>query len=71
MRQDWEPEELIEVWTLLEDDMKRGAEQVRDKTTAFLRTEGRPDLADHIAREWPGWATRIVPEQIAAVTGAE
>ncbi|MDJ0466138.1 DUF4158 domain-containing protein [Streptomyces sp. H27-C3] len=23
MRQDWEPEELIEVWTLLEDDMKR------------------------------------------------
>jgi len=23
MRQDWEPEDLIEVWTLLEDDMKR------------------------------------------------
>lgn len=28
MRQDWEPEELIEVWTLLEDDMKR----VRNKS---------------------------------------
>jgi hypothetical protein len=23
VRQDWEPEDLIEVWTLLEDDMKR------------------------------------------------
>ncbi|ESP97811.1 hypothetical protein KQH42_19290 [Streptomyces sp. CHA1] len=23
MRQDWEPEDLTEVWTLLEDDMKR------------------------------------------------
>ncbi|WP_251021384.1 hypothetical protein [Streptomyces sp. ISL-98] len=23
MRQDWELEDLIEVWTLLEDDMKR------------------------------------------------
>ncbi|MEU3571493.1 hypothetical protein AB0E96_24160 [Kitasatospora sp. NPDC036755] len=23
MRQDWEPEDLIKVWTLLEDDMKR------------------------------------------------
>lgn len=23
MRQEWEPEDLIEVWTLLEDDMKK------------------------------------------------
>jgi len=23
VRQDWEPEDLIGVWTLLEDDMKR------------------------------------------------
>ncbi|GAB7035535.1 hypothetical protein AB0G35_26015 [Streptomyces sp. NPDC021749] len=30
MRQDWEPEDLIEVWTLLEDDMKR----VRNKSGA-------------------------------------
>jgi hypothetical protein len=29
-RQDWEPEDLIEVWTLLEDDMKR----VRNKSGA-------------------------------------
>ncbi|WP_051795015.1 DUF4158 domain-containing protein [Streptomyces sp. NRRL S-87] len=28
MRQDWEPEDLIEVWMLLEDDMKR----VRNKS---------------------------------------
>lgn len=30
MRQDWEPEDLIEVWTLLEDDMKK----VRNKSGA-------------------------------------
>ncbi|MGP4001345.1 hypothetical protein [Streptomyces sp. 8N706] len=30
VRQDWEPEDLIEVWTLLEDDMKR----VRNKSGA-------------------------------------
>jgi hypothetical protein len=23
VQQDWEPEDLIEIWTLLEDDMKR------------------------------------------------
>ncbi|KAF4405597.1 DUF4158 domain-containing protein [Streptomyces lycii] len=28
MRQDWEPNNLTEVWTLLEDDMKR----VRNKS---------------------------------------
>ncbi|MFG2632243.1 hypothetical protein [Streptomyces sp. NPDC048473] len=30
MRQDWEPEDLIEVWTLLEDDTKK----VRNKSGA-------------------------------------
>jgi hypothetical protein len=30
VRQDWEPEDLIEVWTLLEDDMKK----VRNKSGA-------------------------------------
>ncbi|MGY0071022.1 hypothetical protein ACWZEH_30460 [Streptomyces sp. QTS137] len=30
MRQDWEPEDLIEVWTLLKDDMRR----VRNKSGA-------------------------------------
>ncbi|MFD9604785.1 hypothetical protein [Streptomyces sp. NPDC059970] len=31
MRQDWEPEDLIEVWTLLEDDTKR----VRNKSGTY------------------------------------
>ncbi|MGW1159261.1 DUF4158 domain-containing protein [Streptomyces sp. NPDC002513] len=47
MRQDWEPEDLIEVWTLLEDDMGR----LRNKSGAnrlgfamllkFFELEGR------------------------------
>ncbi|MFF6998283.1 DUF4158 domain-containing protein [Streptomyces sp. NPDC008313] len=55
MRQDWEPEDLIEVWTLLEDDMK----EVRNKSRAnrlgfalllkFLEVEARfPESAEEM-----------------------
>lgn len=67
MRQDWEPEDLIEVWTLLEDDMKR----VRNKSGAtrlgfalllkFFEVEARfPESA----REVPAAAVEYVAQQV-------
>ncbi|WP_327248387.1 DUF4158 domain-containing protein [Streptomyces sp. NBC_01320] len=67
MRQDWEPEDLIEVWTLLEDDMKR----VRNKSGAnrlgftlllkFFEVEARfPETA----REIPAAAVAYGAQQM-------
>ncbi|WP_374214025.1 DUF4158 domain-containing protein [Streptomyces sp. A3M-1-3] len=67
MRQDWEPEDLIEVWTLLEDDMKR----VRNKSGAtrlgfalllkFFEVEARfPESA----KEVPAAAVEYVAQQL-------
>ncbi|WP_416980221.1 DUF4158 domain-containing protein [Streptomyces sp. T028] len=67
MRQDWEPEYLIEVWTLLEDDMKR----VRNKSGAtrlgfalllkFFEVEARfPESA----KEVPAAAVEYVAQQV-------
>ncbi|WP_063787188.1 DUF4158 domain-containing protein [Streptomyces sp. NBRC 110028] len=66
MRQDWEPEDLIEVWTLLEDDMKR----VRNKSGAtrlgfalllkFFEVEARfPESAGEV----PAAAVEYVAQQ--------
>ncbi|MFF8036264.1 DUF4158 domain-containing protein [Streptomyces sp. NPDC016626] len=73
MRQDWEPEDLIEVWTLLEDDMK----QVRNKSGAtrlefalllkFFEVETRfPESA----REVPATAVECVARQVKVPAGA-
>ncbi|MGX1818017.1 DUF4158 domain-containing protein [Streptomyces albidoflavus] len=73
MRQDWEPEDLIEVWTLLEDDMKR----VRNKSGAirlgfalllkFFEVEARfPESA----REVPAAAVEYVAQQVKVPAGA-
>ncbi|MEE1836194.1 DUF4158 domain-containing protein [Streptomyces sp. SP17KL33] len=67
MRQDWEPEDLIEVWTLLEDDMKR----VRNKSGAtrlgfalllkFFEVEARfPESAQEV----PTAAVEYVAQQV-------
>ncbi|WP_405985697.1 Tn3 family transposase [Streptomyces sp. NBC_00872] len=67
MRQDWEPEDLIEVWTLLEDDMKR----VRNKSGTtrlgfalllkFFEVEARfPESA----KEVPAAAVEYVAQQV-------
>ncbi|MGI5341902.1 DUF4158 domain-containing protein [Streptomyces sp. CA-181903] len=67
MRQEWEPEDLIEVWTLLEDDMKR----VRNKSGAtrlgfalllkFFEVEARfPESA----KEMPTAAVEYVAQQV-------
>ncbi|WP_078969882.1 DUF4158 domain-containing protein [Streptomyces natalensis] len=67
VRQDWEPEDLIEVWTLLEDDMKR----LRNKSGAtrlgfalllkFFEVEARfPESA----REVPTAAVVYVAQQV-------
>ncbi|MEU0744431.1 DUF4158 domain-containing protein [Streptomyces sp. NPDC006134] len=67
MRQDWEPEDLIEVWTLLEDDMKR----VRNKSGTtrlgfalllkFFEAEARfPESA----KEVPAAAVEYVAQQV-------
>ncbi|MGW2183390.1 DUF4158 domain-containing protein [Streptomyces sp. NPDC001732] len=66
-RQDWEPEDLIEVWTLLEDDLKR----VRNKSGAtrlgfalllkFFEVEVRfPESA----KEGPAAAVEYVAQQV-------
>ncbi|MBT2401949.1 DUF4158 domain-containing protein [Streptomyces sp. ISL-100] len=67
MRQDWEPEELIEVWTLLEDDMKR----LRNKSGAnrlgfamllkFFEVEARFPETDG---EVPAAAVGYVAQQV-------
>ncbi|MGW0928956.1 Tn3 family transposase [Streptomyces sp. NPDC002644] len=67
MRQDWEPEDLIEVWTLLEDDMKR----LRNKSGAnrlgfamllkFFEVEARFPETD---REVPVAAVGYVAQQV-------
>lgn len=67
MRQDWEPEDLIEVWTLLEDDMKR----LRNKSGAnrlgfamllkFFEAEARFPETD---REVPAAAVGYVAQQV-------
>ncbi|CAL9609423.1 Tn3 family transposase ISNpu13 [Streptomyces sp. enrichment culture] len=73
MRQDWEPEALIEVWTLLEDDMKR----VRNKSGAtrlgfalllrFFEVEARfPESA----KEVPAAAVEYVAQQVKVPAGA-
>ncbi|MFC8713265.1 DUF4158 domain-containing protein [Streptomyces sp. NPDC057197] len=67
MRQDWEPEDLIEVWTLLEDDMKR----VRNKSGAtrlgfalllkFFEVDARfPESAQEV----PAAAVEYVAQQV-------
>jgi hypothetical protein len=67
VRQDWEPEDLIEVWTLLEDDMKR----LRNKSGAnrlgfamllkFFEVEARfPETA----KEVPAAAVEYVAQQV-------
>ena len=72
MRQDWEPEDLIEVWTLLEDDMKR----VRNKSGAtrlgfalllkFLEVEARFPAS---AVEMPAAAVDYVAQQVKVPAG--
>ncbi|MCK2145372.1 DUF4158 domain-containing protein (plasmid) [Streptomyces sp. WAC00276] len=73
MRQDWEPEDLIEVWTLLEDDMKR----VRNKSGAtrlgfalllkFFEVEARfPESA----KEVPSAAVEYVAQQVKVLAEA-
>ncbi|MGW9287514.1 DUF4158 domain-containing protein [Streptomyces albidoflavus] len=73
MRQDWEPEDLIEVWTLLEDDLKR----VRNKSGAtglgfalllkFFEVEARfPESA----KEVPAAAVEYVAQQVKVPAGA-
>ncbi|GAA2271539.1 hypothetical protein GCM10010430_66750 [Kitasatospora cystarginea] len=67
MRQDWEPEDLIEVWTLLEDDMKR----LRNKSGAnrlgfamllkFFEVEAR---FPEVAAEVPTVAVAYVAQQV-------
>ncbi|MFF4490046.1 DUF4158 domain-containing protein [Streptomyces sp. NPDC001544] len=69
MRQDWEPEDLIELWTLLEDDMKR----LRNKSGAnrlgfamllkFFEVEGRfPESVSE--SEVPAAAVAYVAQQV-------
>ncbi|MFH9732396.1 DUF4158 domain-containing protein [Streptomyces sp. NPDC017260] len=73
MRQDWEPEDLIGVWTLLEDDMKK----VRNKSGAtrlgfalllkFFEVEARfPESA----KEMPAAAVKYVAQQVRVPAGA-
>ncbi|CAL9654563.1 Tn3 family transposase [Streptomyces sp. enrichment culture] len=73
MRQDWEPEDLIEVWTLLENDMKR----VRNKSGAtrlgfalllkFCEVEARfPESAQEV----PTVAVEYVAQQVKVPAGA-
>ncbi|MFC9184501.1 DUF4158 domain-containing protein [Streptomyces globisporus] len=73
MRQDWEPEDLVEVWTLLEDDMKK----VRNKSGAtrlgfalllkFFEVEARfPESA----KEMPAAAVEYVAQQVRVPAGA-
>ncbi|WP_031032208.1 DUF4158 domain-containing protein, partial [Streptomyces sp. NRRL WC-3725] len=72
MRQDWEPEDLIEVWTLLEDDMKR----LRNKSGAnrlgfavllkFFEVEARfPESAGEV----PAAAVAYVAQQVKVPAG--
>lgn len=73
MRQDWEPEDLIEVWTLLEDDMRR----VRNKSGAtrlgfalllkFFEVEARFPQS---AKEVPASAVEYVAQQVKVPAGA-
>ncbi|MFB0631566.1 DUF4158 domain-containing protein [Streptomyces sp. AB3(2024)] len=73
MQQDWEPEDLIEVWTLLEDDMKR----LRNKSGAtrlgfalllkYFEVEARfPESA----KEVPAAAVDYVAQQVKVPAGA-
>ncbi|MFI6597272.1 DUF4158 domain-containing protein [Nonomuraea sp. NPDC050536] len=73
MLQEWEPEDLIEVWTLLEDDMKR----LRNKSGAnrlgfalmlkYFEVEARfPETA----REVPDAAVTYVAQQVKVEAGA-
>lgn len=72
MRQEWEPEDLIEVWTLLEDDMAR----LRNKSGAsrlgfalllkFFEVEARfPENAGEV----PGAAVSYVAQQVRVDAG--
>ncbi|MEU0913231.1 hypothetical protein [Streptomyces althioticus] len=66
MRQEWEPEDLIEVWTLLEDEVVR----LRNKTGAnrlgfalllkFFEVEARfPEVRGKSRRlRWRTWLSR-------------
>ena len=76
MRQNWEPEDLIEVWTLLEDDMKR----LRNKSGAnrlgfamllkFFEVEARfPETAEEVpaaAVEYVAQQVKVLAEEWAA-----
>lgn len=66
-RQDWEPEDLIEVWTPLEDDMKRVRNNSGTTRLAFalllkfLEVEARfPESA----KEVPATAVEYVAQQV-------
>jgi hypothetical protein len=71
VRQDWEPEDLIEVWTLLEDDIKR----LRNKSGAnrlgfamllkFFEVEARFPETD---RQVPAAAVGYVAQQVKVPT---
>lgn len=73
VRQDWEPEDLIEVWTLLEDDMKR----VRNKSGAtrlgfalllkFFEVGAR---CPESAKEMPAAAVEYVAQQVKVPAAA-
>ncbi|MFD3734585.1 DUF4158 domain-containing protein [Streptomyces sp. NPDC058632] len=67
MRQDWDPEDLIEVWTLLEDDMRR----VRNKSGAtrlgfalLLRFSEMEARFPESAKEVPAAAVVYVAQQV-------
>ncbi|GGT21425.1 hypothetical protein GCM10010222_74280 [Streptomyces tanashiensis] len=76
MRQDWEPEDLIEVWTLLDDDEKR----LRNKSGAnrvgfalllkFFEAEARfPENVSEIpasAVAYVAQQVKVAPEEFAA-----
>ncbi|WP_062009831.1 DUF4158 domain-containing protein [Streptomyces hygroscopicus] len=76
MRQDWEPEDLIEVWTLLDDDEKR----LRNKSGAnrlgfalllkFFEVEARfPESTEEIpapAVAYVAQQVKVAPEEFAA-----
>lgn len=51
---------------MLVDVIRRSADGLLDEVTALLDD----DAAARVRRAWPGWLARIVPAQIAAVTGS-
>lgn len=50
--------------------IRRSLDRTLDEVTALLEADGQSGVAARVRREWPRWVARIVPEEIAAVTGA-